>query len=145
MPTGTNRTLSRRHRRSRRKGPSATRPAAPTPIAVADASVTGQVMTVTFDQAVSLSGVPKYVAIGSGAVPESARAAGPATIELTYAAFVPGGNGALAVPFEDPAVTNPSGGRVNAGQFNVAAASVAAAADGEAMSIADPATAKKAA
>src|SRR5690349_5364144 len=51
---------ARKNKASRRKNPSQTVPLRTTPIAVTNVSVLAAVLTVTFDQAVVLTGTPAY-------------------------------------------------------------------------------------
>ena len=88
-----------------------------TPINATGAERSGGAIVVTYDQAVRLSGVPRYPA--GTAVPASARELSPTQVELTYPAgtFVD----TLDIPYGDGGVTNASGGRVNPRQFVLSA------------------------
>jgi len=102
----------RRGRRRPTFGNPASAAARPAPIRVASAVWTANVLTLTFDGPVTLRGVPAFRAgAADQPAPSAAAMVGTTAVRLTYDAPFP----ALYVPFEDPAVRNPSGGFVNAG------------------------------
>lgn len=79
-------------------------PARATPIGVVGAST----LTVTFDQPVSLNGVPQYKA-ANGAIPTAASLSAQNTLLLPYPV---GAVRPFTVPFDDAAIRNTSGGFV---------------------------------
>jgi hypothetical protein len=90
-----------------------------TPINITDVAAALSVITVTFDQPVSVKGVPQYAAVGAvGATPLSATQPSPNTVAITYTAPVATAT-AITVPFEDPAVRNATGGFVRSSSFAV--------------------------
>jgi hypothetical protein len=89
-----------------------------TPIKVESASAALAVLTVTFDQPVSLNGVPQYTTDVVGATAESAVMTSPTTIDITFSASVAAAT-ALNIPYEEPAVRNSSGGFVSTSTFPV--------------------------
>ena len=97
-----------KHRKSRRTNNS---PATATPIVVTDIDTTAAKVTLTFDQAISVSGIPGYFN-DLGALPVGASALSATSIELTYPA---GPIATVIIPFQDPAVRNSTGGYVNPG------------------------------
>ena len=88
------------------------------PIKVTAAVKSTTKLTVTFDQPVALSGVPKYTTNLAGVTALSAVATGPATIEITFSASVATAT-TLNIPYEEEAVRNASGGFVSTSTFPV--------------------------
>ena len=88
------------------------------PIGIVSATKATTVMTIVFDQAVSLKGVPKYTTDLAGVTAVSAAMTSPTTLAVTFSATVATAT-ELNIPFEDPAVRNASGGYANAGTFPV--------------------------
>lgn len=86
------------------------------PIGIAGVAKAAAVMTITFDQAVALKGVPKYTTDLAGVTAVSAVLTGPTTLALTFSAAITTAT-ELVIPFEDPAIRNTSGGYANAGTF----------------------------
>jgi hypothetical protein len=82
-----------------------------TPIYVVATSTVGAVMTITFDQPVSLAGVPAYATDLAGPVPVSAVKTAPRAVAITFSAPVTDAVN-LNVGFRDPAIRNASGGYV---------------------------------
>src|SRR5688500_20398298 len=78
-------------------------------IKVTAATAAGSVLTIVFNQPVSLNGVPAYTTDVVGAEPVSAVLTGPTTGAITFSAA-----GAAAtearIPHEEPAVRHGSGG-----------------------------------
>src|SRR5204862_202256 len=91
--------------------------AAPTTDAT-NATKAAAVLTITFNQPVSLAGIPAYTTNLAGITPVLASMTNPTTLSLTFSATVATAT-SLVVPFEEGAVRNPSGGFVNAGTFPV--------------------------
>ena len=118
MPAGIIGRRPRKNRSSRRKNPAQTVPLSTTPIAVTGVTFSAAVATVTFDQPVSLNGVPAYTTDLVGVTAESAAMTSPTTIAVTFSASVAAA-GELRVPYEEPAVRNGSGGFVSTSTFPV--------------------------
>jgi hypothetical protein len=110
--------MSKRSRTSRRRGPSVTRPQPTAAIAVTSASVLGSVVTVGFDQPISLNGVPAYTTDVVGATALSAVMVGTNTVAITFSATVATAT-EVRIPYEEPAVRNGSGGFVSTSTFPV--------------------------
>ena len=108
----------RKNRSSRRKNPAQTVPLSTTPIAVTGATALGTVLTITFDQPVSLNGVPAYTTDVVGATALSAVMTGMNTIAVTFSATVAAAT-EVRIPYEEPAVRNGSGGFVSTSTFPV--------------------------
>jgi hypothetical protein len=84
-----------------------------TPITFTMGSSTTTTNTVTFDQPVSLKGIPGYFDTSSPTIVVNGAVALNATqVALTWNATP---SAAISVPFEDPAVRNSAGGYVQAG------------------------------
>jgi hypothetical protein len=88
------------------------------PITVVEANKSGSVITIEFDQAVALKGVPQYTTDLPDVDPVSAVAVNPMTVAVTFSAAVTSAT-TLNIPFEDGAIRNASGGYANAGPFPV--------------------------
>src|SRR5687767_3857132 len=98
--------ITRRAATSRKRSSSSvTNPQPTTPINVTAASATGSVLTVTFDQPVSLKGVPKYTTDVVGATALSAAMTGVNTLAITFSATVAAAT-ELKIPYEEPAIRN---------------------------------------
>ena len=89
-----------------------------TPIKVTTAVPTGSVMTVQFDQAVALSGVPKYTTDIASATATAATQSSPTEINVTFSVSIAAAT-ELRVPYEEPAVRNSSGGFVATSLFTI--------------------------
>ena len=89
-----------------------------TPIKAVSGSAATTVVTLTFDQAVILKGVPNYSVDVVGAEPVSAVLTSPTTIEITYDVSVAAAT-EVNIPYEEPAVRNASGGFVSTSTFPV--------------------------
>ena len=112
--------LLRAGRRSRRRSNSqVNNPQPTTPIKLASASVAAEVLTVTFDQAVSLNGTPAYTTNLAGVTAVSATQTGPTTVAITFSASIAAATEVL-IPYEEPAIRNASGGFVSTSTFPVA-------------------------
>ena len=85
-----------------------------TPITITNTSP-GDTTVITFDQAVSLVGIPQWLN-NSGHVPTAAELSAPDELTLTYP--TPDTTTSIVVPFEDPAVRNGAGGYVSPGTFS---------------------------
>jgi hypothetical protein len=108
-----------RHRANRRHNPRANRPQPTAPIQVTLAVAAMAVLTVTYNQAVCLAGVPKYSVDVVGATPVSAAQTGPTTVAITYSTSIAAAT-SVTIPYEDPAVRNSSGGFVATSTFGLA-------------------------
>ena len=106
-------------RRARRRTNSLVNNPQPTvPIKVTAASAATTVVTVTFDQPVSLNGTPAYTTDVAGAEAVSAVQTSPTTVAITFDAAVAAAT-ELTIPYEEPAVRNASGGFVSTSTFPV--------------------------
>jgi hypothetical protein len=85
---------------------------------VTAASKTGSVLTVTFDQPVSLQGVPAYTTSVVGATASSAVMTGLNTVAITFSATIATAT-TVTIPYEEPAIRNSSGGFVSTSTFPV--------------------------
>ena len=110
--------MTKTSRSKARRSIGVTRPQPTTPINVSSASAASSVVTVTFDQVVTLKGVPKYTTDVAGADAISAEQTTPTTIEVTFDASVAAAT-TLNIPYEEPAVRNASGGFVSTSTFPV--------------------------
>ncbi len=86
------------------------RPAMATPIKLVSWAISTTVITLTFDQPVSLNGVPQYHT-ELPPTPLSATRPTPTTVAITFSATQASAT-ELYVPVEDPAIRNNSGGYV---------------------------------
>ena len=104
-----------RNRASRRRnGPN--RPVPTTPIGIVSVTKAAAVMTIVFNQPVSLKGVPQYTTNLAGVTAISASLTSPTTLSLTFSAAVATAT-TLNIPSEEPAVRNSSGGFVSPSTF----------------------------
>ena len=110
--------LSKRSRSTRRRTLGVTRPQPTAAIAVTGATALGSVLTITFDQPVSLNGTPAYTTDVVGATAMSAAMTGMNTIAITVSATVAAAT-EVRIPYEEPAVRNGSGGFVSTSTFPV--------------------------
>ena len=106
----------KKHRRSNRRTAAVTNPQPTTPIVITSASAAVAVVTITFNQPVSLSGLPAYTTDLAGIEPLSAVLSSPTTLALTFSADVSTAT-ALNIPYEEPSVRNVSGGFVATSTF----------------------------
>ena len=107
-----------KNRSKRRAKSGANRPQPTVQIKVTAATAVGAVLTVTFDQPVSLNGVPAYTTDVVGATAVSAVMTGMNTVAITFGATVATAT-ELRIPYEEPAVRNGSGGFVSTSTFPV--------------------------
>ena len=110
--------LKAARRNRRRSNSSVNNPQPTTPIAVSGVAAAGSVLTVTFDQPVSLNGTPAYTTDVAGAEAVSAVMTSPTTVAITFDAAVAAAT-ELSIPYEEPAVRNASGGFVSTSTFPV--------------------------
>ena len=89
-----------------------------TPVRILSASAATTVLTITFDQAVVLKGVPQYTTDIVGANPVSAALTSPTTLALTFSASLASAT-VVNIPFEDPGIRNAVGGFVSDSTFPV--------------------------
>ena len=106
-----------RNRASRRRN-GVNRPVPSVPITVTAAAKAGSVLTITFNQPVSLKGVPQYTTNLAGVTAVSAVLTGATTLAVTFSAAVTTAT-TLNIPYEEPAVRNSSGGFVSTSTFPV--------------------------
>jgi hypothetical protein len=119
MPSAISRNI--KHRRSRRINNEANQPQPASPIYVMGSSIAGAVLTLTFDQAVSLNGTPAFVGNGPGSPhPISALQMAPNVVAVTFNTTITGLS-AITIAYRDPAIRNASGGFVTSNQVAVAA------------------------
>jgi hypothetical protein len=104
--------------RARRQRGNPNRPLPVSPVLINNAAVAANVLTLTFDQPVSLSGVPAYTTDLPGIAPVSAAQTGPAVVAITFGASIAGAV-SLNVPFRDPAIRGASGGYVTIVQMTL--------------------------
>ncbi len=92
----------------------------PRTVAIKVTAVTalGAVLTITYDQPVSLNGTPAYSTDIVGAMPSSATVVGTNTIAITFDATIATAT-EVRIPYEEPAVRNGSGGFVSTSTFPV--------------------------
>lgn len=82
-----------------------------------DVAINTVTVTFTFNQAVSLNGVPQIQSVGvNAALPVSATRPTPTTVALVYAA-TQAASTSFIVPEKDPAIRTYSGGYAQAGTF----------------------------
>ena len=110
--------LSKRSKTVRRRPLTVTNSQPTASIAVTAAVAATTVVTVTFDQPITLSGVPQYTTDVAGANPISAVRTSPTQIAITFSASVAAAT-ELNIPYEEPAVRNSSGGFVSTSTFPV--------------------------
>lgn len=103
-------------RRAVRRRNGTNRPIPATPIGIATVTKAGSVMTIAFNQPVSLKGVPQFTTNIAGANPLSAALTNPTTVALTFSAAIATAT-ALNIPNEEPAIRNASGGFVSPSTF----------------------------
>ena len=118
---------SRRRPSANRGGtPQSRRTGTPSEIRIVASDAVGNVLTVTFDQPVVLSGVPAW---RSGAMlPVAADLASATVMRLTYPGPA-GGSGSVAVPFDAKSISSATGGFVPAQTISLAAEAAAASTD----------------
>ena len=109
---------SRRNVRKLHRNSVVNNPQPTTPITVTGAAAALAVLTVTYDQAVILNGVPAYTTDVAGADAVSAVQTGPTTIAITFDSSVAAAT-EVFIPYEEPAVRNASGGFVSTSTFPV--------------------------
>ena len=102
-------TRAKKNRRSRRLSGQQRPMQREIAVEIESATAATNVVTIIFDQPVSLNGIPQYPN-NNGALPTAATLTNPLTLELTYPAG-PEATG-ITVPSEDPAIRNSSGGYV---------------------------------
>ena len=88
-----------RHTSSRRKN-NVNRPVPTVPIGIVSVTKATTVMTIVFNQPVSLKGIPQYTTNLAGVTPVAAALTGPATLSLTFSASV-ATTTTLNIPAED--------------------------------------------
>ena len=91
--------------------------ARPTPVAITSAVAAGTSVTLTFNQFVSLKGIPQFKN-QAGTLPTSASMTNPTTLVLNYPALSPVAT-EIVIPADDPAIRSSSGGFVTPSTFEV--------------------------
>jgi hypothetical protein len=97
---------------------SANRPPKTAPIKIMSVEKSGSTLTIGFDQAVSLKGVPQYEVDVAGVTPTGAALADAMTITVTFSGAITAAT-EVRIPYEEPAVRNGSGGFVSTSTFPV--------------------------
>jgi hypothetical protein len=110
--------LTKRSKTTRRRSLGATRPQPTTAITVTSAGAVGAVLTIGFDQPVTLNGVPTYTTDVVGATGSSAVMTGMNTVAITFSSTIAAAT-EVRIPYEEPAVRNSSGGFVSTSTFPV--------------------------
>lgn len=109
--------IKRSSRKStRRMAFDANRPPATTPIGIVSVSKFPGIVSIAFDQPVSLNGIPAYTTNlpGIKAVAASQNSAG--VVEVEFDGSIMAAT-QLIIPYDDPAIRNLSGGFVTAGKW----------------------------
>jgi len=115
-----NMTRGRDRRLNPRKNDPANRPQPTTPINIVSAVKAASTVTITFNQPVTLKGVPQWTVVGAlGANPLSASLTSATVLVITYTAPVAAAT-AINIPYEDLSVRNTSGGFVANSTFPLA-------------------------
>jgi hypothetical protein len=113
------RSLLKAARRTRRRTNSVfNNPPRTVAIKATSATALGSVLTIGFDQPISLNGVPAYTTDVVGATALSAVMVGAQTIAITFSATIATAS-EVRIPYEEPAVRNSSGGFVSTSTFPV--------------------------
>src|SRR4030095_13774346 len=94
-------------RRNSRRDAGTRSVASPTPIGIVSVAKAGSVMTIVFNQPVSLNGTPQYTTNLAGVTASSAALTNPTTLALTFSAAITTAT-TLNVPHEDPPLRNSS-------------------------------------
>jgi hypothetical protein len=106
------------HRTSRKMSGGPTKPQPTAPIGITSVAKAASVLTIVFNQPVSLKGVPAYTTNLAGVTALSAVMTNSTTLALTFSAAVTTAT-TLNIPYEEPAVRNSSGGFVSNSTFPV--------------------------
>ena len=110
---------SRRRPSANRGGtPQSRRTGTPSEIRIVSSSAIDDVLTVTFDQPVVLTGVPAWRA--GAMLPVSAELASATVMRLTYPGPA-GGSGGVSVPYDGRSISSATGGFVPAQTITLAA------------------------
>src|SRR5688572_23026991 len=115
MPAGIIGRRNTKNRPNRRDGGTRT-VARPTPIGITSVTKAAAVMTIVFNQPVTLRGVPQYTTNLAGITAIGASLTNPTTLSLTFSATVATAT-ELRIPSEEPAIRNSSGGFVSPSTF----------------------------
>jgi hypothetical protein len=105
--------------RTERRNRDRVEPKKATPVKILSAVKAGSVITITFDQVVSLRGTPLYTTDLAGVIAASATMPTPTTLAVTFSAAITTAT-EINVPFEDPAVRSTTGGFVATSTFPLA-------------------------
>jgi hypothetical protein len=98
-----------KHRRSRRINSPANDPRQAAPIYVTNVVIADDVLTLTFDQPVSLNGIPAYSAGSAHAI--EAELTAPNVVAITFNTTITAAT-FFTVPYRDPAIRTSTGGFV---------------------------------
>ena len=82
-----------------------------TPVRIANATAVGSVLTVTFDQPVTLKGIPAYAVDVPTVTRVSAEMSSPTTLEITFSGSVAAAT-EITIPVNDPGIRSTVGGYV---------------------------------
>lgn len=104
----------------RRKNDLSNRPVPNAPITVIEASASGNVLTVKYNQHVNVTGLPRYTTDVAGAEPVGVAAIGPNEVAITYSDSVAAAT-TMSIPARDTGIRNLSGGFVHTSTFPLAA------------------------
>lgn len=115
MPGVIGRAVRRTSRKTSNK--EATTPQPATPIYIVSGATSGSQLTLTFDQPVSLNGVPQFTT-ALAPTPVSAAQTAANVVVITYSGNVAGAEW-VNVGFRDPAIRNSSGGFVTSNQVAI--------------------------
>lgn len=118
MPTPMQKTI--KHRMKRNVNPKINQPERSTPITITDVEAAASVLTLTFDQPVSVTGTPGITTDVAGAEPVSAVQTSPNVVAITFDAAIAAAT-SLNIPYRDPAIRNSVGGYVISNTFPIAA------------------------
>ena len=88
------------------------------PVGLVSATPALTVLTIVFDQTVTLKGVPQYTTDVAGALPVSAELASPTSVAITFDNDVSAAT-LVNIPYEEAAIRNASGGFVTPSTFPV--------------------------
>jgi len=111
-------TRPKRNRRSRRLAGEQRPQEKPVPILITTAVPLGAVLTLTFNQAVSLQGTPAITTDVVAADVVSAAQTAPNVVAITYDAAILAAT-RVNIPFNDPSIRNASGGYLTSNVFPI--------------------------
>lgn len=106
------------NRPDRKINPEVNRPNPTAPVSITAVVKLASVMTLTFDQPVTLKGTPGFTTDIAGVTALSAVKTGPNIVAVTFSAAITTAI-KLIIPFRDPAIRGAGGGYVTSNQFPV--------------------------